>query len=416
MPLFGFTKRLRVQSIERLLARIVRGLERLARLMCLRVLVFSERARHRHILLFHLALAGQVDYIKPVLLSLRSRAINLSIYLVVNEELRSSRQDLAALTGTATVRILRWNEQAALGTVDAFVTPTQWLVNQPNAIWRVCIFHGQPTKGITFLPELMRNFNVLFLLGPLQRTLYEDFAVKHPEVASQTHVFEIGFPKSDALLLGVVSREQVLARLGLNSAAPVVLYAPAWDKGTALDLYGEEVIEKLLETGASVVVKLHYMCYDPNYCSVNWTERLQRFQANPRFRHAGNQLIDPFLAASDVLVTDISSASFEFMMLDKPVVFIDCPSFFKATLGHGQYIRPGEDVLNDIRANAGRSAGLVVHEISRLPAAIARSLKCPEEFSSRRQAVRSQLLYNAGRASEAAAQALLGLLAQSRAH
>ena len=60
---------------------------------------------------------------------------------------------------------------------------------------------------------------------------------------------------------------------GLDPNAPVVLYAPAFDKGTALDMYGDQVIEKLLETNASIIVKLHPMCYDHRYYYIESTGR-----------------------------------------------------------------------------------------------------------------------------------------------
>jgi hypothetical protein len=306
--------------------------------------------------------------------------------------------------------------RAALDTVDAFITPTQWLAGEPNARVRICIFHGLPTKGVTFLPELIRYFNTLFLLGPLQHSLYDEFVATNPAIASGIRTFNVGYPKSDGLITGEFSRHDVLAKLGLDLTKPVVLYAPAYDEGTALDMYGETVVERLLEVDASIIVKLHYMCYDPRYYprGVNWTERFKKFEANPRFRHVGNQPIDPYLAASDVLVNDISSVSLEFMMLDKPVVFIDCPYFFKETLGQTEYVRTGEEVLRDIRANAGRSAGLVIPDPSQLPDAVRRSLKLPAEYSPQRQVVRSQLLYNPGKAAVAAADALIDLVSASR--
>ncbi len=401
-----------------LVHRITRSLPRRCRLFLrrkrLQAFVARERAHGRNILLFHMAQAGQSAYILPILEQLQKQEA-VSVFLVADDTVEIRDDRLGGQMGLAKPRVLRWSEEAALGAVDAFVSPTQWVTHAPNAKVRVCIFHGLPTKGITFLPELMQHFNTLFLLGPLQHNLYEDFAAQHPDIARQNTTFNVGYSKSDKLLSGGFSRQEVLAKLGLDPTRPVVLYAPAWDEGAALDMYGESVVERLLEVDANLIVKLHYMRYESKDgpCGANWFERLKRFEANPRFRHVGNQPLDPYLAASDVMVNDVSSASFEFMMLDKPVVFIDCPQFFKATLGHSMYVRGGEDVLHDIRANAGRSAGLVVPGPAQLPEAVRRSLSQPQEFSAQRQAVRKQLLYNPGKAAVVATETLLKLVGAS---
>ncbi len=387
-------------------------LKLLARKMHPCVLVVAwDRLRGNKIFLFHLPIVGEQVYIAPIMHEIRRRRVKASIYLLVDDELVETNSALSQSLGVAESRILRWRDRATLGTVDAFITPTQWVGGNTSATVRICIFHGQPTKGLTFLPHLISRFNTLFLLGPLQRSLYEAFAAANPAIARNIKALNVGYPKSDALLNGQFSRQDILDKLNLDPAKPVVIYAPAFDKGAALDMYGELVVEYLLKGDASVIVKLHPMCYEPQQYAggVNWTERLRKFEGDKRFRHVGNQALDPYLAASDVLVTDVSSASFEFMMLDRPVVFVDCPDFFTSTLGTSHYLRKRDEILRDIRLNAGRSAGLVVHTLDALPAAITRSLQYGSEFSAQRQAVRAQLLYNPGTGGVAATDALLSL-------
>jgi len=376
------------------------------------LLTAYDRVCGKRIILFHLSLAGQSVYILPILKQLRKKQAKVSVYLITDQDLDMANTALSKLVGITKSRIFRWNACASFCNIDAFITPTQWIPGQLNATVRVCIFHGQPTKGNTFLPEMIRYFNALFLLGPLQRSLYDEFAGTNPEIAASIRTFRVGYPKSDDLINGQFSKRDILTKLGLDPARPVVLYAPAFDKGTALDMYGEQVVEKLLEVDASILVKLHPMCYDPRYYpgGINWTERLRKFEKNPCFKHIGNQPLDPYLAASDVLVTDTSGSGFEFMLLDKPVVFIDCADFFKDTLGKTGYVRTGVEILCDIRANAGRNAGIVIPNPSQLPNAISRSLKYPDEYSPKRQAVRAQMLYNPGKAAIAAVDTLLDLV------
>ncbi len=373
------------------------------------ILALYDRARKRKIIVFHLALVGQAVYINPIINEMILRREKISIYLVLDKDLDATKDHLSQLTGISSSKILYWNRLNSLGVFDVFITPTQWIPNQPTAKLRICIFHGLPTKGNTFQPELMHRFNVLFFLGPLHNSLFGDYAEKHPDAASSIRTFDVGYPKSDNLINGHFSKTAVVQKYRLDPMQPIILYAPAFDNGTSLDMYGEKVIENLLKLDANVIVKLHPMCYDPRYYpgGMNWSERLKQFQNNPRFRHVGNQPLDPFLAASDILVTDVSGAALEFILLNKPVIFIDCPDFFKNTLGQPGYERTREDVLQDIRANAGRCAGIVVPYASHLPEAINRTLQHPSEFESQRLAVRQQLLYNPGNATHVAVDTLI---------
>jgi len=376
------------------------------------LLALYDRARKRKIIVFHLALIGQTVFINPIIKELVTRGEKISIYLVLDKDLDSTKDDFSQLTGISPSKILYWNRLNSLGVFDVFITPTQWIPNQPTAKLRICIFHGLPTKGNTLQPELMQRFNALFFLGPLHKSLFQDYADKNPGAASTIRTFDVGYPKSDNLINGLFSKTAVIQRYGLDPMRSVILYAPAFDSGTSLDMYGEHVIEHLLKLDANIIVKLHPMCYDPRYYpgGMNWSERLKQFQNNPRFRHVGNQPLDPFLAASDILVTDVSGTALEFMLLNKPVVFIDCPDFFINTLGQPGYERAKDDVLQDIRANAGRTAGIVVPDPSHLPEAINRTLQNPSEFELQRLAVRQKLLYNTGKATSVAVDTLLNLV------
>lgn len=391
----------RIAEMRRTLAIIRLGLRtRLARL------------RGRKIVLFHVQIRGQEDYVAPVIREMRTWRHPACILLAMDGCLHSDAAIAARLAGIDQQQVLRKDIVKFLGPIDAFVSVTQWAACPEQARLRLCMFHGQPSKGNTFVPERIASFNGLFILGPLQKNLYQAFALAHPHIAARIRTFDVGYPKSDSLINGSYNRSRTLANLGLPSDRPAVLFAPAFDPGTSLESYGDLIVEKLLESGTSVIVKLHPVHYNMRLSTsaINWPERLKRFDSCDRFRHVGNVPLDPFLVASDVLVTDVSGAALEFMVLDKPVIFIDCPRFFAQTLGTGPYVRSGDEVLNDIGANAGRSAGCVVPDPGHLPEAIRRSLQYPGEFSAQRQSVRTQLLYNPGWGAKTAAETLLRLL------
>jgi CDP-glycerol glycerophosphotransferase (TagB/SpsB family) len=111
------------------------------------------------------------------------------------------------------------------------------------------------------------------------------------------------------------------------------LYAPNWEKTSALHKYGERVFEAMKGTEYLFLVKLHYMSLLPKDRvkpgdHVDWRPLLDRYakEGNIRIIHENN--IDPFLSLSDLMVTDYGGAAFEFMCTGKPVVYLDCPEFF----------------------------------------------------------------------------------------
>ena len=85
----------------------------------------------------------------------------------------------------------------------------------------------------------------------------------------------------------------------------------------------------------NLIVKLHPISYcpedGPNYefytGGINWIERFKNLKHIKLQIFISSGSIDPYLSASDVMVTDLSSVALEFIMLDKPVIYIDCPEF-----------------------------------------------------------------------------------------
>jgi hypothetical protein len=204
----------------------------------------------------------------------------------------------------------------------------------------------------------------------------------------------IGYPKVDGLVTGRWSRADTLARLGLDPARPVLLYAPTWSPDASHHAFGEAVIAALRSTGHQLIVKLHDRSYDPRerYSGgVDWTSRLGRLAASD----AGLRVVTepdacPLLTAADLMVSDHSSVAFEFLLVDRPLVILDLPALLKTARVHPD------------QARWLREAGEPVAGPADLPAAVARGLADPAARSAARRAVASRLFYDPGRATERA--------------
>lgn len=373
-----------------------------------------ERRRGRKTAIVCVEEPGYVQYLLPVVDALKKRGLPLSWYIATDY---SCHKELASFS-VSRKKIFPPDLAPGLRGADLFLSASVYGRGPRNAV-KVNLSHNQPVKVASYPREGLSHYDVHFLLGPLHRSQYEDMFARHG-LSSEGKLLDVGYPKSDALLNGQFKREEVLGRLGLDPARPTVLYAPAWDPGASLRSFGEQVIDRLLALPeVNVLAKLHPVSYTPPTSphfdfytgGVDWVERLSRFEEDSRFRHVRDHLVDPLLSASDVMVTDISSVALEFMVLDRPVIYLDCPEFFEKTLKMPGWNSDPEYVRNDPRGNAGRHAGLAVYDLDDIGAAVRRSLDNPAEFSGKRLALAGQLLYNPGRAAEAAADAIVGLMA-----
>lgn len=277
---------------------------------------------------------------------------------------------------------------------------------------RLCTFHGLPAKGGTFVPTQWRHLDGAFLHGPLQARLFGELGPGPGGAGRWSR--EVGFPKSDALVNGRYRRDQTLRELGLAPDRPVVLYAPSWEEGGSLRENGSEVVDTLLGMGVQVVVKLHPMSYYPSgdvlaTGGVDWVARLRRFEERSDFRHVSTGDVAPLVAACDVLVTDVSSVAFEAFLVDRPVVFLDVPRFFEATVGR-MYGLTAAQARSDLRYNCGRSAGRVVEGLDGLAEVVRQELQSPGILASKRAVMRNELVFNAGEGADHAASAILELL------
>lgn len=416
MPLGDRAKNFLRES-RRLLAGAgrVRG-EHLSELGATMRAMAADKLGRRKVVIVFVEELGHIQFLLPIVDELkRQRAESLSFYLATEY---ADREDHLAVFGVPAHRRFHPRIAPALLLADVFLSASVYGKGPAGSI-RINTSHNQPTKFEAYPRQFVRNYQVHLLTGPLHRQQYEHMFELHGLDLQRYKLLDIGYPKSDALLQGRYDRGDVLRGLGLDPARETVLYAPAWDAGGSLRSFGQEVIEQLLSlTNVNVIVKLHPVSHtpasSPNYewyaGGVDWTARFRRFESNPLFRHVTDFRVDPLLVASDVLVTDFSSVALEFIVLDKPVIYLDCPEYFEKTLKLPAYDSDPDYVRNDPRANAGRHVGVVVEKVSELRAATRRCLDNPTEGSRARRELAAMLLYNPGKGAETAARAILGMV------
>ena len=252
---------------------------------------------------------------------------------------------------------------------------------------RIQIFHG-----ISFRNKAVRLANMgcdyYFLVGPYMHRRFVEADLLED---GDERAVSVGFMKTDQLLNGELDRARLLEEFGLGGQRPILLYAPTGAKYNSLEIMGEEVIARLASSGRyDLLIKPHD---HPKNRSVDWFERLARFE-DDHCKVVREPDVTPLLYLADVLLSDASSVTNEYSLLDRPIVFLDTPELLARA-------REAEESALDLDT-WGRRGGIVVEAPDDVESAVDESLREPQKHSEVRRAMAKDFFYNPGGATEAA--------------
>ncbi len=287
-------------------------------------------------------------------------------------------------TGVTTIHPRR----AAFSKFDAYLTSDFLWAPLLRGTARIQMFHGVGGKyGFDAPDRSMREWHRLFFVN--ERRL-RNFVASGAIYADSPAIRLVGMPKVDCLVDGTYERTTQLAALGLDPSLPTVLYAPTWSPASSLNAFGAELVAALGRLPINLIVKLHDRSRDPRpqYSGgVDWVARLQPLLTPGRGVIAGDPNIAPCLVASDLLITDHSSAGFEFLLRDRPVVRIHRPDLIALANIHPDYV--------SLLASVSRS----VDDLAGALAAVEGGLSNPASQSHERRRVAADLFYRPGGAT-----------------
>ena len=288
---------------------------------------------------------------------------------------------------TGRIRLIH-PRRAAVIRFDAYIASDFMWAPLLRDTARIQIFHGVGGKyGFDAPDRSMREWHRLFFVN--ERRL-RNFIACGAIDADSPAIRLVGMPKVDCLVDGTYRRDHVLQSLGLDPSRPTVLYAPTWSPASSLNAIGVELIAALGRMPVNVIMKLHDRSRDlrERYSGgVDWAARLQPLLATGQGALAPGHDISPYLVAADVMVTDHSSAGFEFLLRDRPLVRIHQPQLIELANVHPDYVA--------LLASVSRSAD----DLPATLAAIERALADPGEQSAERRRIAADLFYRPGGAT-----------------
>ena len=271
---------------------------------------------------------------------------------------------------------------------DAYVASDFMWQPLPRGTCRIQVFHGVGGKyGFDAPAESMRAWDRIFFVNERRlRNFVRAGAIDGDSPAIRL----VGLPKADALVNGTWTRVAVLDSLGLAPDRPTVLYAPTWSPASSLNAIGVDLIDRLQGIGVNLIVKLHDRSRDARerYSGgVDWVETL-----TPRLNPANAVLapghdITPYLVAADLMITDHSSAGFEYLLRDRPIVRIHRPELIREANIHPDYV--------ELLASVSES----VDDVDMAVRAVERGLAVPDALSDTRRAVAADIFHRPGSAT-----------------
>lgn len=253
----------------------------------------------------------------------------------------------------------------------------------------VNVGHGLISKGwfYTDLPVVRREnrADLICVPGPWHKELLSKNVFSPIAVT--------GFIKSDALhSCGAYSTKKLLEKYHITEGKKVILFAPTFNEElSAIPCLGERIGE-LTDDDTLLLIKLHGMT------DKKWVAAYEKLSAaSSRIYLIDDEDFAAAMVCADVMISDVSSAYAEFMLLDKPVVLFNNPR-----QKHYCQYKP-DDIEYRIR-----DAGIQVASIEELKLAVKLSLANPTEFSEKRKYYAAKLNHAIdGQCSQRAAEAIM---------
>ncbi|HET8561586.1 MAG TPA: CDP-glycerol glycerophosphotransferase family protein [Marmoricola sp.] len=306
----------------------------------------EETARHQEELRTSTYRAARLDELQPVVLfETFGGAVAGDSPAAIARELvrRGCRLDLAFTVADGSVHVPDGTRPVRRLSAEWYelLARARYLVNNNNFPFffekapgqaYLQTWHGTPLKRINLDIEDKRYLNVSYLQTMDREAGAWDALVSPSPFCSDVfprafgysgRLLEAGYPRNDDLLAPEATKQryEARARLGLEPDQQVLLYAPTWRDSAGI---GNGVYNKVLHLdpeglaralpGTVVLVRGHVNTARSASVNTHGHPHVQDVTLYP-------DINDLFLA-SDALVTDYSSVMFDYVLLDRPMLFL----------------------------------------------------------------------------------------------
>ncbi|MCP5003997.1 MAG: CDP-glycerol--glycerophosphate glycerophosphotransferase [Planctomycetes bacterium] len=208
----------------------------------------------------------------------------------------------------------------------------------------VDVWHGIPFKG--FDPDdfrIQHKFDEVWVTSTLLKKLYTDKFGFDPKIVHTT-----GYARTDILVKKNIRIDTIKQSIGISDIDKrVVIFAPTWQQDeNNRNIFPFNTNEELF-FGAidELCAKLSVVCVFRAH--LNTASLINMEYKNILFvPHNNFPDTESILLTGDLLVCDWSSIAFDYLLLNRPTIFLDVPPPFKKGLSLNEKYRFG-DIVSD---------------------------------------------------------------------
>lgn len=135
-----------------------------------------------------------------------------------------------------------------------------------------------------------------------------------------------GLKKKDICYVGIPYMDKMRKRLADAGESEkherTVLLAPSWGPSSILNKYGASFVQKLVDTGYSIIIRPHPQSFTSEKSMIE--DLMNRFPESDKLKW--NRDNDNFecLKSADILISDFSAVTYDFALCyDKPIIYAD---------------------------------------------------------------------------------------------
>lgn len=247
------------------------------------------------------------------------------------------------LQGVNILDATRFKDVVRIVSANVFVTDHGLhhfsLLRKLTGIIFIHVLHGIPYKGYDESDfKHLHEHDQVWVSSDFMATLHIERFGFHEHKVKVT-----GFARTEDIKKYMKEKGQIANKYGLSANKKTILVAPTWkqdDKGRDVlpfgmdfDTFIEAIFRSVPGVDTQIIFRAHLNSENEKSISTKKDVFIMPYSEYP--------VAEEFLAISDVLITDWSSIGFDFLVTQKPILYLDVPPPFKKGFSVDAKYRPG---------------------------------------------------------------------------
>jgi hypothetical protein len=418
---------MKFQSIFKLLSKILFLFSISHLIIKKNIMIAKNKIQKKKIIVFDISEDQFLDFLDPIIQDLKKKNYyrNIEIYFAVSNKVIKSKEKIENILvnlKTNKKKLIIIDYVFLLPLVDLFISAHFYSsasfftksVNIPRGVG----------KWFVAPKFFFSNFNIHFLTGPLHQEQVLD-AIKIYKLKRKIEYFKIGFPKIDKVYNNEYSKKKIMDKYNLDKNKTTIVFSPSWDQGMLLSDFNTKLVEFILSNfnNFNLIVKLHpsslvninHPDYNLYTQGVDWRESFKKFYSYKNFAFVQETNANEVLSISDIMITDVSSIAYEYLILKKPIFFYDSPNFYDENVNSFyKDFQNSTDIIGNPRENprinCGRHMGHIFKNIEDLKELLNQYIYDKTILDIKDKVFCDSLFYNIGKSKNFASHQIIEIL------